>query len=218
MSATSREIHPIARPEKPPGWPRSKTFCPLPWSALAVQPYGVSLCCASMADLRQGPETLLETFRGERMRRIRDQLLNGEWPAECSNCQTAEGNGWISRRQEWSTLPIYQDVMERADRLDGAGGELLFLELAGDNRCNLKCRMCRPQYSTRWQEDVPLLRQKAGLLGEWFYEVRLPADDLALDPASEELRSLRRVMLKGGEPLLNQQHLGFLRGLVTAAG
>ena len=90
----------IARQEEPPGVQRSKTFCPLPWSALAVQPYGVSLCCASPMDLRQGKETLLEIFHGERMRRIREQLLNGEWPAECKGCQTAEGNGWISRRQE----------------------------------------------------------------------------------------------------------------------
>jgi MoaA/NifB/PqqE/SkfB family radical SAM enzyme len=194
----------------------SRTFCPLPWSALAVQPYGVSLCCASFGDLRQGQETLLETFRGERMRAIREQILNGEWPAECKGCQTAERNGWISRRQDWSQWPIYRDVLEQAGSLDSAPAQLVFLELAGDNRCNLKCRMCRPQYSTKWQEDVPLLRQKAGLLGEWFYEARPSADNLALDPSSDEFRSLRMLMLKGGEPMVNQRYLEFLRGLATA--
>lgn len=194
---------------------RSGTFCPLPWSTLAVQPYGVSLCCASKADLRQGQEALFDTFNGARVRAIRQQLLDGEWPVECKDCETKEAGGFVSNRQQWSTGPIYRGVMERAAEIDAEAGKIVFLELAGDNLCNLKCRMCRPQYSSRWQEDVPALRRSAGLLGEWFYEVRPPAEGLGLDPSSPALRSLRMLMLKGGEPMLNKGHLEFLRGLAA---
>jgi MoaA/NifB/PqqE/SkfB family radical SAM enzyme len=194
--------------------PCSKIFCPLPWSAMAIQPHAVTLCCASFVDLHKEGDTLLQTFHGDRMRAVREQFLRSEWPAECENCQKREASGADSLRQKWCRAEVYQDTVSRQESLSSEPEPLVFLELAGSNVCNLKCRMCRPLFSTKWQEDVASLRQHPELLGEWFYYSGKPPDELVLDPAADEFRALRVLMLKGGEPMLNKNHFEFLNGLV----
>jgi uncharacterized Fe-S cluster-containing radical SAM superfamily protein len=191
----------------------SPTFCPLPWSALANQPFGICLCCCSNHNLREGQETLTETFIGPRMQALRTQMLNGEWPKECASCQTAEAKGRSSYRQRWSEWQVYKNIIQlhAQEALTDLPIGLQFLELADDNLCNLKCRMCNPQYSTKWQEDLPQLKP-LNIKPESFFQVRSPAD-IDLDPASYIFKDLQMIMLKGGEPLLNKRHVEFLRGL-----
>ncbi len=143
------------------------------------------------------------------MRRIRGELLRGQWPRECRMCQSQEHRGLPSRRQQESIRPEWRELMRNRDRLGEEPSTITYLELAFDNLCNLKCRMCAPRYSTRWAEDLPALA-RAGLASfvQWGSEV--PMSNIDFEGLLERLGPAPRLMLKGGEPLLNKRLLGLL--------
>jgi MoaA/NifB/PqqE/SkfB family radical SAM enzyme len=192
----------------------SRVFCPLPWSAITVQPFSTNLCCLSKDEMREGQESLIETHRGTRFTEVRRAFLKGEWPSACSLCERREREGVRSYRLNWMTWPMYEKTL-RSETLTEEAGDLVYLELAGDNLCNLKCRMCSPRFSSRWNEDLPALRGAEDLFPYFHDPVHAPPvpDAEAMIP---HLQSLKRLNLKGGEPLLNRSHLEFLTALARA--
>lgn len=191
-----------------------KLICPIPWHSITILPnQRTTLCCATRDDLRKDPqETAYETFTGERMNRIRRQFLNGEWPAECGECQNAESSGQFSKRQDALRIDRFQQFLERDDLTESAD-RILELDLAMDRLCNLKCRMCNSEFSTKWNEDAPhLIPLKAGIV----YEPS-PMEKVAeIDSLIPHLQHCETIIFKGGEPMLHQRIPPFLEKLAQA--
>ena len=87
----------------------------------------------------------------------REEMLKGNFPAECDFC-------WIIERmgKDYFSDRIYQSsasfAEERFDEIIASGnGETLIpssVEVSFDSVCNLKCLYCSPWASTRWQDEI----------------------------------------------------------------
>jgi MoaA/NifB/PqqE/SkfB family radical SAM enzyme len=194
--------------------PKPKIPCPLPWSGLSALPMGISACCAFPTDLRSSAgESALEVFHGPRYRKIRKQLLEGQWPEECRFCQEKEELGLKSARHGFRESPVFKDLLERDD-LTEEPAQLLSLEVSADRLCNLKCRMCSPQFSSKWDEDLPALAKMGDVVPPDHFRTReIPAIDV--DSLLPHLGSLRELVFKGGEPLLSAQLEPFLEKIIA---
>lgn len=209
-----RAIHMTTGHPTSPGAQSSKVFCPLPWGSICLQPFGVALCCNSPDDLRETPEqSVADVLDGPRMRRIRSELLRGEWPHECRLCQSKEARGFPTLRQQELVRPEWRDTVRRRNELDEWPEQISYLELAFDKLCNLKCRMCTPRYSSRWSEDLPALARD-GLSHMVESGDEVPIAGIEFDELVRRLGPEPRLMLKGGEPLLNKPLLRMLGRLV----
>ena len=127
-------------------------------------------------------------FNDTRLVNLRNRVLAGEQLRYCTNCYTAETEGYTSLRQR-----AIDDVESRADLLleqverhcTGAAIQPLWYDLRVSNNCNLKCQMCGPQYSSTW---AAALGQTNPYLG---FE-----PDIAISPEAY------KIQLAGGEPFM----------------
>lgn len=163
----------MAKQEKPhpypPGLPSS--FCYLPWVQFGTTVGGFPRLCANTPSLRDESGERLqvscslgvdEVWNGEQMKAIRRQMISGQLPEICRRCSDMESSGLESKRlkmihlkPEWAGDP--KDLLRETGE-DGhlqAGPRSFNLRLG--NVCNLKCVMCRPDFSSKWQGDFTRL-------------------------------------------------------------
>lgn len=195
-------------------------FCYMPWTSLALLPDGrISACCVSsskgleLGDSKVG-DTLLDVWKGEKLKVIRRQFLAGEWPASCVACKVRHEEGYISHKDYFfATLKRY-DLVESVD-LVGDDPPLLNLDLSFSNLCNLACRMCSSQYSTKWISiDQHLAQEGHEYRSTVDQELNGRESDLETVKSIEQsFGSLRFITVKGGEPLLAKNFIPFLQSL-----
>lgn len=100
---------------------------------------------------------------------------SGDIPAWCQGCS-------------------YKDGLTQFDPAAG----LQMLDVRNDNICNLKCRSCGPQWSSRWASEK-------GVTPIRVYD---PFDINQLD-----LTNLKSIYYCGGEPFLSEQHVDVLQSV-----
>jgi MoaA/NifB/PqqE/SkfB family radical SAM enzyme len=155
------EIAPLAAPRD--------TFCVLAWNHLQIAPNGtVKMCCIASEDVHDKgrpmslyTDTYEDIWNSDYMRDARRGLAEGEMISPCRRCFQEEDSVGQSRRtvqnQVWLTetrkTPRQHIAEARADGWavrDRPG----FLQLNMGNLCNLACRMCSSQYSSRIESDA----------------------------------------------------------------
>ena len=94
----------------------------------------------------------------------------------------------------WCQKCTYKDGLTQYD--PGAG--LQMLDVRNDNICNLKCRSCGPQWSSRWASERGITPIR----------VHQPFDIDQLD-----LTNLKSIYYCGGEPFLSEQHVDTLKSV-----
>ncbi len=170
---------------------------------------------------------------------IRKTLLEGNWPDACIRCKTEERSNLRSRRiyenESWQKDFSETDAKSVTED-DGTIREdhtpILFLDLRFGNKCNLKCRMCGPTDSDLWYQDqgelwggsfkdthgtVQLEKNKNGVwkdpLGtyDWYSENDKFWSDLEI-----HAKTVKKINIVGGEPLLIDQHYLFLEKMVKS--
>lgn len=207
----------------------SPTFCILPWTHLFADELGVQHPCCFGLDagtpnidnsgepyIIYSPESIVEGWNSDFMRRLRRDMLQGRRPESCRLCFRYEDLGMVSYRQ--NSNEDYQHCIEEISDLDEDGRapiDFRSIDLRLGNVCNLRCRMCSPKSSK-------------GLLAEWSQLLQI--DSSRLDKfnrvdwyAKPEVWQLiekyspdvERLTFAGGEPLLVRQHFDFLRRLIA---
>lgn len=125
-------------------------FCPLPWSSTFIDTKGSQhICCRSSISLP--PKTI--DFNHEEIRKVRLQILNGDFPESCSYCYKAEKNGGPSLRKdslENQKNVSFNYVKSRTNKEGFVTIEPFDYSLIVGNKCNLKCAMCIPECSSQW--------------------------------------------------------------------
>lgn len=123
-----------------------------------------------------------------RLKEVRDLVLNGERVPECEVCYLQEDKKLISRRQR-----LLKDFSTKKDKVDQAiedhkaGKEPtpIYYDLRYSNLCNLECQMCDPLLSSaiaeRQNKEVIFLKSEV---------------DIEINQQAE------RIYLAGGEPFL----------------
>ena len=145
-------------------------------------------------------------------------MLSGIPSPACEICYFKESSG-----QKTSNRQLYnQQLSQHLDRSrlpDVAYENRLHYDLSLSNKCNQKCRICGPNFSTHWIKDAESL---ADLAWSHVNHNRAPQNlftGAALIPGIiESMQSATApfiVELKGGEPLYNDETLDLLRSMVS---
>lgn len=207
----------------------SPTVCMLPVSSIALHATGKMIRChmseTEMGDVNNG--SIIKQWDNEAFQNLRRGQREGEWINGCQNCQMKENRNVTSKRLHWQSLDLVEDLWENIDWDNNlTGNKLVHLDIAFNNLCNFKCKMCSSAYSNAWIGDENKLAQKGIAAGSGGSEHARPSSlfgRLKHSLSTEQLqelvdngKDLRRVEILGGEPFLVPQFMEFLTMLRKA--
>lgn len=161
---------------------KNKAICVLPWvhKHLATDGYQKP-CCAGKA-----------IVANRNIESIRQEMLNGLQPFECSICYRQENiNESSSRVRE--TI----DWIKKFGEPDIDKPIIQYLDLRNDSTCNLKCKTCGPHSSTLWAKEKGV-------------KSIIPVHDIE----KYDKTKLKKIYLAGGEPTYNTSYYNFLQELL----
>ncbi len=201
-----------------------------PFTGLATREDGaVKSCCRSHPVGFIQEQTLEEIWNNDTMKRIRQQVLNGERPKECEPCFSLEDQGVESLRMRHiagkipeARINLYPDAVNKMAEDYTMPFEIPTMELKLNNLCNLKCRMCHPMDSTSWNDwsEIKDFYKKENnimfqLVEDHNLERKPFIDKFQDNPEwwaslEKNLPYFRRVEFAGGEPLMDPQHYRIL--------
>ena len=210
----------------------SKTFCPYPWIHVMTQPTGtISWCCVArdnfkddngkMVDLNKGHK-IEDVWNSNHMRKIRQEMIDGEVVKGCEHCYDLEDMGFPSYRtnyiRDWFEYSGKgEEIHERIERSINNNFRVeeppMYLDFRLGNMCNLKCRMCQPQNSSQIQKEYKKIEKADPSAGEFiknnftwgqFADHITPWQD---DPeflrqVEEWLPGVNKLYFTGGEPTI----------------
>lgn len=119
----------------------------------------------------------------------------------CNGCDRNEKRNMESRRQ------LYDKKFTDDD---------YYIDISLSNYCNLKCRTCIPELSTRWFDDYEFLKKQGLVIDAKQYTAQTISDN-DLEKIFELIENLDKkritVEVKGGEPFLGLSAERFLKKL-----
>ena len=124
----------------------SESWCALPWQGVVLQPWGDAQVCCLVDSIRQ--PSIREYIESPELKVLKQSMLDGKKPPECNVCWKNEANGLTSWRQRKNKQFSYLTSLEQ--KKDVSYHSLDYIELYISNKCNSKCRMCKPKWSTAW--------------------------------------------------------------------
>ena len=201
----------------------SDNFCILPFVHLATHPNGdVTPCCESHLLPTNGNKkldlnnnTIDEIRNSESFLELKKSFKENKKHKSCSICWDRESNGIESRRERENKKHGVNQIT-RGYFLEKQ--PLLNVELRLGNICNAKCLICQPHSSSKWNEDVDVLKKiKFNVVGdydkyviekEWYR-----GDDL-YSQLINNYETVNHLWFNGGEPTLIKEHYSFLQKLI----
>lgn len=194
---------------------QDKKFCIMPFLSVNNRPNGsVSPCChyrtyeddnyANKYKIKNLHEnTFSEIFNGDLFAHIRSDMLEGINHRNCDTCYEQEAVGVKSLRQ-WKN-EYYLSTLDH----DGINNiidnpEVRHVEYCPVNKCNLACATCNPINSSVWERE---LNVDVSDIVSYNDNPALIEDFASLS------RSLQRIEMAGGEPLVHQLHDKLLKTL-----
>ena len=202
-----------------------RKLCSLLWSHLSNEPGGtIRTCCIAKdrlqnhygEDLTLGDHTVTEIFTSNNAQRIRNEILSGGKPANCVTCWIDEDNGKKSKRQQYNEYyeQWYGPNWMKEFNWDMTPHHVMDLQLIFDNTCNLKCRSCNANYSSKWVEEA-----KDRQVPYWESSAKIPMNDVENSKfwthMDEWLPSVRRLEIMGGEPFYMKEFKRFIDKLIN---
>lgn len=201
-------------------YPNAKA-CLYPFASLTVAPSGVVRLCSStshaLGDLRH--QSFQEIWLGDELEKIRQQMLKPEEPSSCLRCYDLERRQLISKRQHFNQrreLTYGSSAIAEAFSQTSARPQLLHLDISFSNKCNLACAMCSSEYSSKWFTlDQRAIDEGLGFRSHLRkYQESFSLCDSVIDEIVEfHGPTLRSIIIKGGEPLIDKGCLRFLKRL-----
>ena len=139
----------------------SKTFCVMPFLHLNIKQKGKLSACWRFPDKigDYSTDTLTETWNGEKLKDVRRASLNNEQHTGCRSCWDLESSGIKSTREncndDYKNTVNEESVRSIIDNEYNMPIEnLTCIEVRFDNVCNLMCRHCSSDYSSKWDIAV----------------------------------------------------------------
>jgi len=125
---------------------------------------------------------------------IRERMLAGEQLSECRQCIEEEKHDIPSMREQ---------LNDKYSQYIGKKPKLRYIELAFSTHCNLACRMCNEDYSSKWKLiNNPKLTADTSI------------DAFDLENYDVDLSELDMIKAVGGEPFLSKNHYDYLNKLI----
>ena len=185
-----------------------KNFCVLPWTGFELEPNGVvKNCIISKENIGNIHQNSIENIlQSKKNLEIKTQMLNKEFPNNCTGCYFQEKDRTTSFENISSRLYYAKELGPHINNnlLDNKNNfDLSHVDLRWTNHCNQACVYCSPEYSSKWATE----------LGE-----TIKSDKQARDQVKKyvfnNVKQLKNVYLAGGEPLLINENRAFLKLLL----
>jgi organic radical activating enzyme len=146
--------------------------------------------------------TLAEHWNSNKMRNIRRKMISGEKLSECDTCYQLENSKLESYRQ--SSNRTWKSHMHKISRTQDDGTfepfELPYLDIRFSNICNLRCRTCSPEFSSK----IAAEQKEYSVLN--INEI----NDKVWDDIEQLIPKVEYVYFAGGEPLIMDEHYKML--------
>lgn len=214
---------------------KSKSICALPWLHLATHPIGtITPCC--ITDMKDSASTaatdhdeaqhlflskdsLDSIANSKKFKKLRKEMMNGEFSSLCQKCYKYEAAGVESKR-EVSNREYGKYLEECIKNTDSTGYikdvNYRYIELRLGSVCNLKCVTCNPFSSNRWNQDIHVFKGtefekeyfKNEIKTEWYRDYGF------YDNLLDKCKDLQEIWINGGEPTLIKEHGYFLQKLI----
>ena len=111
--------------------------------------YKVAGCCRAKG---VGYTDSIENIKNfEPMQEFRKKFLDGIEPSECFSCYEKEEAGVPSKRTK--SLPMFDHDPIDVNKNGFVNHHLVSWDIRPESTCNLKCLMCNPNLSSKWEED-----------------------------------------------------------------
>ena len=180
----------------------SKTICMIPWEGMAVTMRNqIRPCCRFPTASAVDPKQYEEAFK-----QLRIDMLAGKKDPRCAKCWEEEDNDVPSMR---TRANAFHGLEFKKPHLKEDFRKLTHIELSLDNICNLQCRMCGSQFSSKalkrdeWAaKHRPDIQIHVAKVQKSRYET---LKDMEID-----WTELRSVKLLGGEPFMSPNFMDFL--------
>lgn len=179
-----------------------KNFCVVPWTGFELEPNGdVKNCIMSTEVIGNIATTPIKDII-EKNTQLRQQMLDGDYPDNCTGCYKQEQG----RQKDFSSISsrlYYAKALAPkvpSTLFDSAKNfKLKHVDLRWSNKCNQACVYCGPKYSSKWAQELgektPNNRSAKDSFKEYIYD---------------NIEDLENVYLAGGEPMLMKQNKEFL--------
>ena len=190
---------------------KSKTFCLAPWThGLVHSDMTLRPCCVTSAKSTITFNHHKEWWNNPDMQKLRSDLYNGVQNANCESCWKNESLGKESLRLSYNNIfkkyADFDEIIRSAANDFVVNTSPITWDLRLGNFCNLKCVMCRPEYSDKIEKE---LQENSKVVAEIFpnqIKIDTPITNWTTLPQAEEffnyLRgTVRWLKLQGGEPL-----------------
>lgn len=201
----------------------SKIFCNTPWYEIHIYwDGGLGICCQEAHRLYQGSDyniakvSLQQWFNAEPVQQLRQAVLGSKPVTACDRCYREEHLGGVSRRiRSNQKSAIFQQAFDASfaqspgrKHFDPSGltdSQPIDLHVDLGNFCNLACKMCTPQASSRIasqqvQWGIETSRQYLGT--DWTRDSAVWQSFLQ---QLLEIPALNNIHLMGGETLLTDR-------------
>jgi hypothetical protein len=172
-------------------------FCYSPWTNVDISPTGyISPCCKFQIrhytqKFNIQNQTLTEYSDSNLIKQIKQEFVNGQWPAGCERCRIEEENNIASKRQldhiRWKELYNNYNLQDK---------EFITASIAFGNTCNLACITCAPHSSSRWQKEHREI-YNVDVQPFHFYKKNFVED------FAKSARHIVHIDIPGGEPFLS---------------
>jgi radical SAM protein with 4Fe4S-binding SPASM domain len=185
-------------------------FCHNIFSGLSISPSGtITPCCKFINNdktqfhIKDGINSYKNS---EWLNNLKKQFLDGKKPKGCNQCWNDEKAGIRSKRQL-----DYERHKNIFDNIDLKNSKFININLAFGNYCNLACRICSPNSSSKWASEKKKEDGKDYPIHAWYKNPKIMQDIWQL--TSEAIH----IDIPGGEPLLIDitEHFEYLEKFVN---
>jgi hypothetical protein len=145
----------------------SDKACLLKWSQVSLYLWeNTASSCHRNTGVKIGED--FDFNNTEPVLKDRIKMLNGEWPnynRGCEHCKFQELYGGTSDRQQWLQDPYNKRYVPQELYTDPTAIKVQPTQLSVhfNNKCNMKCVYCDPNFSSAWAKEIELFDGKTFL-------------------------------------------------------
>ena len=188
---------------------RRPDICKFPFSGVTINPDGNFIPCCGASAVKLGHisevSSLEEYINGDEQGMLRDDFKKGKWPVSCNPCKKRRDKGQPALIDFMGDQLPWSDENFLNDKYD-----VQYLEVTPSNACNASCSTCGSMFSSKWKaldnkalEQGLDFRSNTNRVTGKNYSI----SDIDFDKILESLPTVKRLMLKGGEPLADKRNI-----------
>jgi MoaA/NifB/PqqE/SkfB family radical SAM enzyme len=196
----------------------SPLFCFLAFKSVSSNSFGQYIPCCGIQPSKweYNQDTTLrpkEKINSRNLQVLRQDLLNGVWPAACENCRLAEESNGDSMRIIWNNSHQKYNISEINPIVNSE--DILHLDLTFETKCNSKCMTCNPSLSSFWETEYSFIYNTPAFIPQSKVQgQRIHIDSEDIELLVEDFPNVESISFIGGEPTISEMHVKYLKRLI----